>query len=73
MKKNGNDFESDYIRKLHRQIIFQYLETKNKLFLPLFFVYDHLQDELVFSSFNYHYSVEICSYMSVTLFDFLGN
>lgn len=29
-------FESDYIRKLHRQIIFQYLETKNKLFLPLF-------------------------------------
>ena len=36
------NFESDYIRKLHRQIIFQYLETKNKLFLPLFFVYDHL-------------------------------
>ena len=30
------NFESDYIRKLHRQIIFQYLETKNKLFLPLF-------------------------------------
>ena len=23
------NFESDYIRKLHRQIIFQYLETKN--------------------------------------------
>ena len=34
--------EVDFYNLYNLRFIFQYLETKNKLFLPLFFVYDHL-------------------------------
>lgn len=46
LKESGEleNFDSDYIRKVHRQIVFQYLETKSKMLLPLFFIYDYLLD-----------------------------